>query len=298
MSTSPISRWDAVFEDYGPAYELGWTGYAIYGGEFDTADRVLANDWIVQKGVSALSWDQARPACRAAWRRAHNATSYKSDGSASPEVIIEALKELADNACDAELGFIEAAGHTQTPALVAVFERSAQSWRAAAAELQEQSGKMGAPVEDAGTVTAAAQRIWLQIRSLFGGASDETLLAECVRGDEVALSSYRMALQQNLPAEIHEVVQQQFERTQRNHDLIRSLLEQARADVTASPASPPERHASIFHTLAFHTSAFQALAFLSYCSYCDAARGTADDATPSSPTRYRLRPTPPLIAPS
>ena len=223
------------FEDYGPAYELGWTGYNIYGGEFDTADRVLANDWAIQKGISTLSWSEARAACRAAWQRAHNATSYKSDGSASPDVVIEALKELADNACDAELGFIEAAGHTQTPALVAVFERSAQSWRAAAAELQEQSGKMGAPVQDAGTVTAAAQRIWLQIRSLFGGASDETLLAECVRGEEAALSSYRMALQQNLPAGLHALVQQQFERTQRNHDLIRSLLGQARAEATPSP---------------------------------------------------------------
>ena len=222
------------FEDYGPAYELGWTGYNIYGGEFDTADRVLANDWAIQKGISTLSWSEARSACRAAWQRAHNATSYRSDGSASPEVIIKALKELADNACDAELGFIEAAGHTQTSALVAVFERSAQSWRAAAAELQEQSGRMGAPVEDGGTVTAAAQRIWLQVRSLFGGASDETLLAECVRGEESALSSYRMALQQNLPAEIHSLVQQQFERTQRNHDLIRSLLGQARADAATS----------------------------------------------------------------
>ena len=222
------------FDDYGPAYELGWTGYNIYGGEFDTADRVLANDWAIQKGISTLSWNEARPACRAAWQRAHNATSYKSDGSASPEVVIKTLKELADNACDAELGFIEAAGHTQTPALVAVFERSAQSWRAAAGELQEQSGQLGTPVEDGGTVTAAAQRIWLQIRSLFGGASDATLLAECVRGEEAALSSYRMALQQNLPAEIHALVQQQFERTQRNHDLIRSLLGQARADSAAS----------------------------------------------------------------
>ena len=222
------------FDDYGPAYELGWTGYSIYGSEFDTADRVLANDWAIRKGISTLSWDEARPACRAAWQRAHNATSYKSDGSASAEVVIKTLKELADNACDAELGFIEAAGHTQTPALVAVFERSAQAWRAAAAELQEQSGQLGAPVEDGGTVTAAAQRIWLQVRSLFGGASDETLLAECVRGEDFALSSYRMALQQNLPAEIHALVQQQFERTQRNHDLIRSMLGQARAAAAAS----------------------------------------------------------------
>src|SRR4051812_30377850 len=73
------------FEDYRPAYELGWTGYFSYGGDFETADRVLANDWAVHKGVSRLSWDDARPACRAAWQRAHNASTWHTDGSAGTE---------------------------------------------------------------------------------------------------------------------------------------------------------------------------------------------------------------------
>src|SRR4051794_29297911 len=95
------------FEDYQPAYELGWTGYSRYGGEFDTADRVLANDWAVLKGVSRLSWEQARPACRAAWQRAHNAGTYRTDGSAPAQAIVAALNEAAGNARDGELGFTE-----------------------------------------------------------------------------------------------------------------------------------------------------------------------------------------------
>ena len=79
-SADPYYVSGRLFEDYGPAYELGWVSYATYGGEFDAADRVLANDWEVRKGVSSLSWDEARPASRAAWQRAHNAREYTTDG--------------------------------------------------------------------------------------------------------------------------------------------------------------------------------------------------------------------------
>lgn len=231
-SNEPYFAEGKAFEDYGPAYELGWTGYSAYGGEFETADRVLANDWAIQKGISSLSWDEARPACRAAWQRAHNASSYKTDGSAAAEDVIEALTELADNARDGELGFMEAAQHTQTPNLTAFFERCAESYRVSAGQLHEQIERLGGAANDGegGTVTAAAHRAWLQIRSLFGGASDEMLLAECERVEDSALSRYREALQQNLPPDIHALVQRQFEATQRHHDMIRTLLGRVRAE--------------------------------------------------------------------
>jgi uncharacterized protein (TIGR02284 family) len=217
------------FEDYGPAYELGWTGYSSYGGEFETADRVLANDWTVQKGVSTLSWEEARAACRAAWQRAHNANTYMSDGSAAPDQAIQSLKELAVHAHDGELGYREVAAQTEAPALHAFLERRAQECRDCAAELHEQIVRLGGEASAGGTVTAAAHRAWFQIRGLFGGAKDEALMADCLRAQEAALSDYRKALQQNLPQEIHAMVQRQFEIEQRNHDAMKTLLNRARA---------------------------------------------------------------------
>lgn len=228
-TSEPYFEAGREFEDYGPAYELGWTGYDTYGGEFETADRVLANDWIVQKGVSGLSWEEARPACRAAWQRAHNAKTYGTDGSLDVQEVIETLRELVANAHDGDLGFMEAASHTATPGLSAFFERCAQSCRADCAELQEHVARLGGEAEESGTVTAAAHRVWLQIRGLFGGAGDEKLLAECERGYEAALSRYRKALQQNLPEDIHAMVLRQFESTQRHHDVIKMLLARERA---------------------------------------------------------------------
>jgi uncharacterized protein (TIGR02284 family) len=219
-----------IFEDYSPAYEIGWVAYSTYGGDFEAADRVMANDWEVRKGVSALSWDQARPASRAGWRRAENARSYVTDGSASREQVIETLNDLLENARDGELGFREAAEHTRTPSLSALFGRRADTCGQAAAELQEQIQRLGGKVDEGGTVSGAAHRVWVHIRGLFGGASDETMLNECERGEDAALARYRKALKQNLPHEIHAMVHRQFEGAQRNHDMIKQLRDRARAE--------------------------------------------------------------------
>jgi hypothetical protein len=61
LAQEPYYQPGRDFEEYATAYELGWVGFHRYGGEFDTADRVLANDWVVRKGISTLSWDDARP---------------------------------------------------------------------------------------------------------------------------------------------------------------------------------------------------------------------------------------------
>lgn len=221
------------FEDYAPAYELGWISYSVYGGEFDAADRVMANDWELRKGVSALGWDQARPASRASWQRAHNARSFMTNGSASREQVLETLNDLLENARDGELGFREAAEHTKTPRLSALFGRRADTCRQAAAELQEQIERLGGKVDEGGTVTGAAHRVWVHIRGLFGGASDETMLHECERGEDAAVGRYRKALKQDLPHDIHAMVQRQFEGTQRNHDMIKALRDEARAQTKA-----------------------------------------------------------------
>ena len=225
----PYVEGGRTWEDYRPAYELGWISYSAHGGEFDAADRVLANDWEIRKGVSALSWDQARPASRAAWQRAHNAREYTTDGSADAGAVIDTLNDLLENAKDGELGFREAAEHTKTPSLAALFGRRAQTCRQAASELREQIQRMGGKPDAGGSVTGAAHRVWVHIRGLFGGASDEIMLTECERGEDAAVARYRKALKQNLPHDIHAMVQRQFEGTLRNHDMIKSLRDRAHA---------------------------------------------------------------------
>ena len=57
------------YEDYAPAYCVGYIGYAQYGGEYDDAERSLCANWERIKGDSRLSMEEARLAMRAAWDR-------------------------------------------------------------------------------------------------------------------------------------------------------------------------------------------------------------------------------------
>ncbi len=57
------------YEDYAPAYCVGYIGHAQYGGNYEDAQRCLWANWVRIKGDSRLSMDEAGMAIRAAWDR-------------------------------------------------------------------------------------------------------------------------------------------------------------------------------------------------------------------------------------
>jgi hypothetical protein len=69
------------YEDYAPAYQLGYEGRARYAGRsFDQAENELASDWEAGKGNSRLAWNDAKQATRAAWHRVERAMPGDADG--------------------------------------------------------------------------------------------------------------------------------------------------------------------------------------------------------------------------
>jgi hypothetical protein len=58
------------YEDYAPAYCVGYIGRVQYGGDFADAEKSLLANWLRIKGDSRLGLDEARMAIRAAWDRA------------------------------------------------------------------------------------------------------------------------------------------------------------------------------------------------------------------------------------
>jgi hypothetical protein len=57
------------YEDYAPAYCVGYIGYAQYGGDYGDAEKSLCANWERIKGGSQLSLAGARLAMQAAWNR-------------------------------------------------------------------------------------------------------------------------------------------------------------------------------------------------------------------------------------
>jgi hypothetical protein len=75
----PYYRSDCSYDDYAPAYCVGYIGYAQYGGRFDDAEKSLCANWIRIKGDSRLSLDDAMQAIRAAWDHASRPQAVEED---------------------------------------------------------------------------------------------------------------------------------------------------------------------------------------------------------------------------
>ena len=70
---------------------------------------------------------------------------------------------------------------------------------------------------------------WVSVRGTVGTVNDLDMLEECERGEDAALTRYRKALENPLPADLRALVQQQMAGAQRNHDQIKALRDAERA---------------------------------------------------------------------
>lgn len=80
------------YDDYAPAYCVGYIGYAQYGGRFEDAEKSLCANWLRIKGDSRLGIDEALQAIRAAWDHAANAPAVAEP--AEEDVVDEVPVEL------------------------------------------------------------------------------------------------------------------------------------------------------------------------------------------------------------
>ena len=65
----PYFRADYDYEDYAPAYCVGYSGFSQYGGRFEEAEKSLCANFVRIKGDSRLTWEEAIEPIRCAWAR-------------------------------------------------------------------------------------------------------------------------------------------------------------------------------------------------------------------------------------
>jgi ElaB/YqjD/DUF883 family membrane-anchored ribosome-binding protein len=82
------------YDDYAPAYRLAHHRRLQSGGSYDASEGQLARDWESAKGVSRLTWLEARQATRAAWDRIENA----GDATALADSVETSTGHLSDAA--------------------------------------------------------------------------------------------------------------------------------------------------------------------------------------------------------
>jgi hypothetical protein len=83
-------RCDLDYEDYAPAYCVGYIGCTQYGGDFADAERSLWANWERIKCDSRLSLSEAMPAIKAAWDRTARVRERRNAVPANEPVYEEA----------------------------------------------------------------------------------------------------------------------------------------------------------------------------------------------------------------
>lgn len=142
--------------------------------------------------------------------------------------VISTLNNLIETCKDGEEGFRTCAHDIKNASLKSFFSNRAQSCAAAAIELQNLVRTYGGDPEKSGGLGGVIHRRWVDIKSLIMGNDETAVLKECERGENVAVASYRRALETNLPVDVRAIVEKQYQGVMQNHDHVRSLLDQAR----------------------------------------------------------------------
>jgi uncharacterized protein (TIGR02284 family) len=143
------------------------------------------------------------------------------------EELIECLNDLIQTCRDGENGFQTAADHVKDEGLKGLFADCSVQRAQFASELESEVRQLGGTPAKTGSVSALFHRGWMNIKSVVSGGSDDSIIAECERGEDAAIENYQRVLKQNLPPNVLPVAKHQFTEIKRSHEQIRDLQEKA-----------------------------------------------------------------------
>lgn len=146
--------------------------------------------------------------------------------AASNECAIQCLNGLIETCKDGEKGFQAAAERVQDADLKQLCQNYAQQRARFVADLQIAVRRLGGDPETSGSLAGKLHRGWMSMKSAVTGSSDEALIAEAERGEDVAKATYEKALESDLPLDVQAVVERQYIQVKEAHDRIRSLERQ------------------------------------------------------------------------
>jgi len=142
--------------------------------------------------------------------------------------VISTLNDLIETCKDGELGFKTCAEDISDGQYKQPFLTLSAGCAAAAQELKGLVIAHGGSPESSGSLSGTLHRRWVDIKSAIMGKDDEAILNECERGEDVAVKSYRNALEKPLPLDVKAVVERQFQGVLQNHDVVKKLRDRAR----------------------------------------------------------------------
>lgn len=140
---------------------------------------------------------------------------------------IDVLNDLIETSKDGEAGFRSCSEDVKSLQLKSLFNVRALECAAAAEKLQAMVLGLGGKPETDTSMAGDIHRRWIDLKALVTGKDEQAILNECERGEDVAKKHYCEALENELPANVRELVQHQYADVLRNHDQIKALRNSA-----------------------------------------------------------------------
>jgi len=138
--------------------------------------------------------------------------------------VVSTLNELIETCRDGLDGFKEAAENVKNPELKSFFNNAATERAYCVQELQTEVRNLGGEAEKTGSTAGAIHRVWMDIKGTLTGKDDHSILSECERGEDSAVSAFRDALKEgNLPPNILSIVERQLQIIQKTHDRVKQM---------------------------------------------------------------------------
>jgi uncharacterized protein (TIGR02284 family) len=139
------------------------------------------------------------------------------------------LQKLIETCRDGETGYLHAATVADDSELKNYFQQQSLERARFRAELTDAIKQLGEPdPETSGSTVAVLHRAWFEAKDDFGGG-DHTLLESVEQGEDSAKHSYESALETKLPAEIDELVRNQYGSVKAAHDRVRTWRDEKAA---------------------------------------------------------------------
>jgi uncharacterized protein (TIGR02284 family) len=120
---------------------------------------------------------------------------------------IELLNDLILTCKDGEKGYREASEGIQNAFYRMLFSEYSRQRAKFASELQAQVVMLGGQPDRKGTVKGALHRGWMNLRTAIAGHDDDLIVAECRRGEDIAIKQYKDVLKRELPPKLKSILE-------------------------------------------------------------------------------------------
>jgi uncharacterized protein (TIGR02284 family) len=155
-----------------------------------------------------------------------------ADDRESNEDVISLLNGLIETCRDGQEGFKEAAEGVKRSDLKTMFYEYSQQRAEFAGVLQGLVRSLGGDPETEGSVSGAIHRGWIDLKSAITGGDDQSILNECERGEDSAKNTYSDALKLNLPADVTDILQQQYQSVLAAHNRVKEFRDSTQKSAT------------------------------------------------------------------